>query len=671
MKKYFLFVLLFAAFKLSYSQTAPTNTRLFQPTNTFGYFNNSFIKHLNSSKSELFLSVSNISGGSYLGTPIIGFKTRFISRIKADGIPKWTAKFENETSNDWNFNAKRDLAAVDSEDNIIVTTTSDQNATFTDGFGNTEVVNYESDLNSVQRNFFKLDKNGNKIWMKKILNVGYVSVIADHFNDVYIMGTGNSNSKIDGISLGSTFIVKLNGNTGNIIYAKSFNYQSYQFIPVFDINNTMYVFTEPVNNAAPYFYYDLVSIPSNLNGSNSLMLKFDSSGNVVWGKNFYLNATENAYSWINDAVFDGTNILILGNLIKNKSSDPTYLALDGVNFPTVYTTSNLAGLVGKIDISGNVVWQKAISSSEKNATGFYTNINVDENKNFYAYLQFKDKVTVNGVEYIFSTTGDKVISKFDTNGNIKYFSAVDNGTEYGNGTWYNSRNIDVIGDDLFNLSGITYNNQFLNYAISNTTNVKFYAATFGNLPTKYFTPKKNYLEISAATIPNNLSPQINEFSFDLINNVNWTATSDQAWLNLSSISLTSKSPQQTITGNGDAKITLTADENTTGVSRSSNVIISGEGVPSKTIIVSQTATLGVNNNALSIITLYPNPTSDFLNIKTSQKISKIEIYDMSGKLIKSERLKEEKINVQSLLKGNYLLKIQTENGVVNSKFIKN
>ena len=230
--------------------------------------------------------------------------------------------------------------------------------------------------------------------------------------------------------------------------------------------------------------------------------------------------------------------------------------------------------------------------------------------------------------------------------------------------------VDLIDVDKFNISGITRKDNFLKYNLVTPYIGRSYIATFGTLDKNYLTPKKDFLELHATEIPNNPAPTPNEFSFDLINNVNWTATSDQSWLSLSSISLTSKSPQQTITGNGDAKITLTADENTTGTMRSSNVEISGEGVPSKTIIVSQTATLGVNSSTLSLITLYPNPTSDILNIETQQKISKIEIFDLSGKLVKSVEGKAKNISVSNLTNGMYLIKLYTESGVENSKFIK-
>ncbi|MGA9212427.1 T9SS type A sorting domain-containing protein [Kaistella sp.] len=674
MKKSLFFLFLFGFSTLVFSQTVPPNTRIFQPTNTFGYFNNSFIKHLNSSKNEIFLTVSNTGGGSYYGQQVIDFNARFVSRIGQDGIPKWTAKFKNETSNVWNFDAKRSIAAVDANDNIIVTSTTGSASTLTDAFGNTDNITYDSEPNSVQRIFFKLDKDGNKIWIKKITNIASASVSIDNNNDVYVFGTGgNSGSIIDGISLGNTFIIKLNGNTGNIIYAKTFNYLSYQFIPVFDSQNVLYVFTEPAESPNQSFSYDNVSIPSNSNGLNSLMLKMDTSGNVIWGKNFYTNLTVDSYSWINDAVFDGTNFIVMGNLIKSSVSDPNYLGMDGVNFPAVYSSSSYQGLIAKINLTGNVIWQKIISTSQNAPTGFYTNINLDENKNFYGYFNFKNKISVDNVEYNFDeNSGNKVISKFDNNGNLKYFSAVDNGAEYGGGISYNSRNIDVIANDQFNISGITYENHFLNYPITNTLNPKFYVATFGNLDTKYLTPESNYMQLSNVAIPNNLE-NANTFSFNLVNNVNWTATSDQNWLNLSYEKLAQKGLNTTsISDNGDALITLTAETNNTGANRTANILVSGDGnVSPKTIAVTQSGILATGETKTFVTTLYPNPTSDILNIETQQNISKIEIFDMTGKLLKTTNGKDKKVSVSQLTKGMYLIKLYTENGVVNSKFIKN
>ena len=672
MNKYLSFLLVLWVLFLM-AQTAPSNTRLIQPTNTFGSFNKSYIKHLKSSPGEIFLTVFSSGGGSYLGTPITDWDPRFISRIGQDGIPKWTAKFLGETFNNYEFNTNNSFATTDANDNLIVSVATDgAQSTVVDASGNIENI-MNDNPNNIQRVFFKLDKDGNKMWVKKISNVGAASVITDNNNDVYFLGAGTTNTLIDGNVLGKTFVVKVNGSTGNVVYAKSFNHSSFQFIPVFDSQNNMYVFTEPSDSPSQVFNYDNVTVPSNSSGLNSLMLKMDGSGNVIWGKNFYNNSNVTSYSWMNDAVFDGTDLVVMGNVYKDLASDPNFLGLDGANLPAVYNSATMGGFIAKINLTGNVIWQKAIPSSQSISTGYYTNIQLDENKNFYGYFLLKDKVSVDGVAYQFdTTTGNKVISKFDTNGNLKYFNPVDNGVENIGGTSYKQRYIDISGNDQYNLCGTTTNSNFLSYPITNTSSAKFYVATFGNITSKYLTPEHNYLVLNSLEISNNPN-NANSFSFNLINNVNWTATSDQNWLTLTYTKLSQKGGlANIISDNGDAKIVLNAETNTSGATRTANVLISGDqGVLSKTIIVTQTTVLGTNDAKTFVTTLYPNPTSDILNIKSEQKISRIEVYDISGKLLKSVEGKDKNVSVSILNKGMYLVKLYTENGVVNSKFIKN
>lgn len=81
--------------------------------------------------------------------------------------------------------------------------------------------------------------------------------------------------------------------------------------------------------------------------------------------------------------------------------------------------------------------------------------------------------------------------------------------------------------------------------------------------------------------------------------------------------------------------------------------------------------LSTIDKGLSSLEIYPNPTSDILNIQTEQKISKIEILDTSGKLLKSNSGSGKTINVSNLSKGIYLIKIYADKNIINSKFIKN
>ncbi len=71
--------------------------------------------------------------------------------------------------------------------------------------------------------------------------------------------------------------------------------------------------------------------------------------------------------------------------------------------------------------------------------------------------------------------------------------------------------------------------------------------------------------------------------------------------------------------------------------------------------------LAIQENELKLkISIYPNPASEKISVKSETAISKIELYDLSGKKLKESTLKE--MNISTLPRGNYLLKITDKNG---------
>lgn len=76
------------------------------------------------------------------------------------------------------------------------------------------------------------------------------------------------------------------------------------------------------------------------------------------------------------------------------------------------------------------------------------------------------------------------------------------------------------------------------------------------------------------------------------------------------------------------------------------------------------------NNFINDITIYPNPVKNILNFKTEQNIVKVEIYDIAGRILSSNPVSENKIDLSNLKSGNYILKLYTEKGTVNVKIIK-
>lgn len=72
-----------------------------------------------------------------------------------------------------------------------------------------------------------------------------------------------------------------------------------------------------------------------------------------------------------------------------------------------------------------------------------------------------------------------------------------------------------------------------------------------------------------------------------------------------------------------------------------------------------------------VIIAYPNPTKDFINISSSSLIKEIQVYNTLGQEVYSSKAndKHKQINVSNFAKGNYIAKIQTDNGDVTKKFI--
>lgn len=85
--------------------------------------------------------------------------------------------------------------------------------------------------------------------------------------------------------------------------------------------------------------------------------------------------------------------------------------------------------------------------------------------------------------------------------------------------------------------------------------------------------------------------------------------------------------------------------------------------------ISVTAGVGINeveNN----ISIYPNPANNILNINANSNINKVEVFNMLGQNVMTVSVNDNNtsINTSNLSKGMYMLKLHTDNGVVNQKF---
>lgn len=77
------------------------------------------------------------------------------------------------------------------------------------------------------------------------------------------------------------------------------------------------------------------------------------------------------------------------------------------------------------------------------------------------------------------------------------------------------------------------------------------------------------------------------------------------------------------------------------------------------------------SSAREIVSIYPNPAQDILNVKTnSTDDTQFQIVTASGQIIESGTLKDHKISVNKLVSGNYVLILSSQGSSTTHKFIK-
>ncbi|MBK9735365.1 MAG: T9SS type A sorting domain-containing protein [Saprospiraceae bacterium] len=70
------------------------------------------------------------------------------------------------------------------------------------------------------------------------------------------------------------------------------------------------------------------------------------------------------------------------------------------------------------------------------------------------------------------------------------------------------------------------------------------------------------------------------------------------------------------------------------------------------------------------ISIYPNPVRDILHISTKETWTKAEIYDISGRIMRSVALDTQTIDVSNLESGTYIIKLRNGDKSGNVKFVK-
>jgi hypothetical protein len=89
----------------------------------------------------------------------------------------------------------------------------------------------------------------------------------------------------------------------------------------------------------------------------------------------------------------------------------------------------------------------------------------------------------------------------------------------------------------------------------------------------------------------------------------------------------------------------------------------------KKIIINVT---GIEQPKVSSVRVYPNPAQDIVKIQSDENIQSVELYDLRGRLIKSENvdIQKHEMNINDLSKGIYLLKVNTSRSSETIRLMK-
>jgi len=568
---------------LTYDQKSIFAAKKFNYVNSFYteyWSKNIYIYHGGTIKSNYLKSdisgnsyINNVISGSvnFLGSPSGNGYTNYsnlYSKISPNGELNWKAEIISTSSKISGYYAYFNDVNTDGE---MVTTVETLNggAYF---ISNTNVVTalpsgYSSNAPPTNH-IVKLSSNGEFLWSKRINCDGFdtpiVMTFFDNDKNIIVWASKAPLIKFDGQTFNNQgFIAKLDGQTGSTLFLKSYSGLDYSTGKiVFDQQNSIYAFYEPYDFSTEYNNFKIgnISISGNGDGLNSLMVKLDTNGNPIFGKNFYENIPPQTYkySWPIDVKYDGTNF-IQYNVILGEQS--TFIGLDGTQITSPYggnSNTVLSNSLSKITKEGNVLGTTPIFSFNSSWDG--SKIDLDENGNTYIYGSWKGNLNINNQEFALSNNGyTSSILKFSPYGIINYVKTLYN-QPYPN---YYTQKISIVKENVFNISGNISANNFLGEPIN-------------------FVGADNY----------------------------YLATLEESYL-------------QTIEA--------------------------------------------INKN----FSIYPNPSSDFINISTKEKINNIEIYDSTGRKVTAEFNLNNQIDIRKLIKGVYYIRITTDKNNLTSKFIKN
>lgn len=586
------------------------------------------------------------SGNTYAQVRIRGYCNFFGTLIQSNLGTTINTKFDKSGNVLW-INQIDDLASamiygpkftLDMDNNLL--TAGSFRTTLTVGTHNFTNANTPDDGYIV-----KYDPNGQVLWAIQLATDGAHSIhgiASDKDGNVIVSGEFKNmltvgNKTIDAGTDDGAFVLKLDA-AGNCLWANGYPIGDivYSAMPATDENNNIYLAGEMYNFTTEQLVFGAISTPQTPNDGGTVLVKFNPDGIPQWAYT-YGGGTGKGYAdgWPTD--------------IKTDAAGNSYL-LGYCNNNAKFGTTNLANPIGssysyyltKINTNGEVTWADAVY--HKSPSYRYGDLlDLDKSGNIYIGGHFKDAIVIQGTTYTPAGTNDFYVTKFTNDGVFEWIKIMP-----ANSTGISA--LSVQNEDIVSICGIAGKDQALgDFTIDRKGGSTSIIATLGVIE-----PTPNTLFVDAT--------EGSEITFTFYSNADWTVDIDQEWLTVNVNS-----------GTGGTTLLFTAEANTTGEPRTAIVTITFPGTKATSItvtIVQEVSTVGIAELVDGKIVLYPNPTRDYLLLNSAVPDAKVYIFDLNGKMLIHEQIAGNKINISSLPKGVYTIRLDSKTETIVKKFVK-
>ncbi len=475
------------------------------------------------------------------------------------------------------------------------------------------------------------------------------------------------------------FIVKYDA-TGNVLWAKSVGgaYDERGQSVSTDASGNVFMTGYFISPTISFGTTTLTNTYASNLYSDFFIVKYDTSGNVLWAK-----SAEGAYDDSGQSVSTDAsgNVFITGIYYS-----PT-ITFGTTTLTKANPTSNYSDIfIVKYDASGNMLWATSAEDGLFNDDG--RSLSTDASGNVFIAGYFASPTITFGTTTLTNTNSswDIFIVKYDSSGNVLWAKSA-GGTDYDIGI---SVSTDAIGNVF--MTGIYYS-PTITFGITTLTNANNVADIFivkydasgnvlwaksaegtwydlsygvctdviGNvfITGAFYSPT---ITFGTTTLTNvNAANDIFIVKYDASGNVLWAKSAGGTGYDEGYAVSTDASGNVFLTGNfGSPNInfgtTTLTNADTTGSFRD-------------IFIAKLDGTTGTNDIKNSNIKIYPNPTNNTINIEGLNKNenNSIKIFDVQGKLVITKTINEKStIDLSELNKGIYVIKI----GEVAQRIVK-